>query len=354
MQSTARNCGRSCGSLAKLVALAIGSLCCSPATAAVVYYNAGSGLMTLSNSGANYTAGLGTVQIYVASSAYLPSSLDPLTDWTSQIVSTSTGGNASGNYMGWSFVQAEQNTDALPAGVYNLATLPAGLSPSDFGYYYHSTFPFPLTFSFGPSDTSGAVAFGNIQGGAATPSIVEVIRAVPSEVDWTAAGNGAWATATNWTVAGGSTQRVPLSGDTATFNNGSGTGASISLTASQTAGSLWFNSGSTAYTIAQGGGGSLTLSDTATIWVDAGLHTIAVPLALSGSLTVDTEPAGNVPVNSAGLTVSGQLSGTSALIKMARESSISPIRPIRTTAIHRLPAVRWLRRAGAAWGPAAP
>ena len=316
MQFSVLNCGRSRGFLATVVALAIGSLCCRPAAAAVVYYNAGSGLMTLINSGANYTAGLGTVQIYVASSAYLPSSLDPLTDWTSQIVSTSTGGNAGGNYMGWSFVQAEQNTDALPAGVYNLATLPGGLSPSDFGYYYQTTFPVLQTYSFGPSDTSGAVEFGNIQGGAATPSIVEVSRAVPSEVDWTAAGNGAWATATNWTVAGGSTQRVPHSGDTATFDNGSGTSASISLAGNQTAGSLWFNSGSTVYTIAQGGGGSLTLSNTATIWVDAGLHTIAVPLALSGSLTVDTEPAGNVPVNSAGLTVSGQLSGNSALIKM--------------------------------------
>ena len=90
----------------------------------------------------------------------------------------------------------------------------------------------------------------------------------------------------------------------------------MNLSGSQSVGSLWFNS-SNSYTIAPVSGGTLALGSAATIWIDAGLHTISAPLAMSGSLTVDAQPAGNVAPSSAGLTISGPISGAGALIKIS-------------------------------------
>ncbi len=148
---------------------------------------------------------------------------------------------------------------------------------------------------------------------AITSDVVHLGRAVPSQINWTGASDTSWSTAADWTVAGGATQRVPLPGDTPTFNNPA-LARTVNLNGSQTVGSLWFNS-SNSYSIAPGSGGALALSNTAVIWIDAGLHTITAPLSLGGSLTVDAEPGGNVAPASIGLTISGQVSGNSALIK---------------------------------------
>jgi autotransporter-associated beta strand protein len=144
--------------------------------------------------------------------------------------------------------------------------------------------------------------------GSIIDAIVNMKRSVPAENDWTGAANGSWNTASNWLLS-----HSANSGETAGFVNPLLAGT-VSLNHNQSAGSLWFDSGSP-YTIASGSGGyTLTLSNTADIWIDAGVHTISAPLALSGSLTVDAEPVG-VAASSVGLIVSGQISGNSALIK---------------------------------------
>ena len=253
--------------------MAAGCMCFSPAHAAVVSYYPGSGLLQLDNNGADYSATLGSFQIYLASTANLPSTLDPVWDWTSQIVSTTTGGLAGGNSIDWDNNSSVSN-DVLPAGVYNLAQLAPGLSASAFGYYYHSNVPPPKgsTYSFGPADSAGAVEFGGIQGGAAVPDIVYTQRVVPSQNTWSGpAGGGSWNTANNWSLS-----HSASSGETASFTNTSLAGT-VTLDHNQAAGSLWFNS-SNPYTIAAGSGGyTLTLSNTASIWIDAGLHTISAP-----------------------------------------------------------------------------
>ncbi len=196
----------------------------------------------------------------------------------------------------------------LATGVYTLATLAPDLGNTAFGFNGGSG------FNFGGGNTAGSVLLGD-SGGQTVPDIVHISQSVPAEIDWTGASGGSWGTATNWTVAGGTTQRVPQPGDTPTFNNLALAGT-VNLSGSQSVGSLWFNS-SNSYTIAPVSGGTLALGSAATIWIDAGLHTISAPLAMSGSLTVDAQPAGNVAPSSAGLTISGPISGAGALIKIS-------------------------------------
>ena len=275
-----------------VVALAIGYVFSSPARAAVVYYYPGTGMLTLDNNGADYsqtsgTPTLGSVQIYVAATSDLPATLDPLSDWTSQIVKGS-----SGDYMSWDFIQAEQSTDALAQGVYNLAKLPANLPPSAFGYYYHSNIPPPngVTYSHGPADSSGAVEFGNIQGGALAPDIVYLQRVVPSQNTWTGPVNGSWNTAGNWSLS-----HAASSSETASFTNTSLAGT-VTLDHNQSAGSLWFDSSRPLY---HRGGLRRLHADPRQYGDDLDRRRTArdlraLALTSGGSLTVDAEPAGNV------------------------------------------------------------
>ena len=187
----------------------------------------------------------------------------------------------------------------MPQNVYSLVQLAPGLGNSAFGFSSGRV-------SDGPGNTLGAVSFSDTTG-TSWSDLVNIYVSVPSQINWTSS-SGSWGTSGNWTVPGGSTHRVPLSSDTPSFNTAGGT---VTLNGSQTVGSLWFNS-TNSYTIAPGSG-VLSLSNTgnAYIWVDAGSHTIAAPLSISGSLTVDTEPAASTV-----LTVSGQISGNSAVIKL--------------------------------------
>ena len=181
--------------------------------------------------------------------------------------------------MDYDYTSTAGTNDYLGPNVYNVAQLSAGLSALSFGYSYSQTVPHKITYTDGPNDTTGAVDFFNILGGTLSQGIVTVQRAVPSQINWIGSGSASWSVSSNWSVVGGTLQRVPLSGDTPTFNT---TGGTVNLNANQTVGSLYFNS-SNSYTIAPGtGSNTLTLSNTATIWIDAGLHTIAAPWPSAG------------------------------------------------------------------------
>ena len=129
---------------------------------------------------------------------------------------------------------------------------------------------------------------------------------VPSEDDWTGPACGAWSTSGNWTLAGTTTQRVPRATDTASFVNPALAGT-ISLSGTQNAGSLWFDS-SSPYTLSGGSTAALALSSTGTIWIGAGEHTIAAPLVITGSLTVDAESSAIVGPSCVGLVILSQVS----------------------------------------------
>ena len=162
--------------LAAVAALALGSCLARPAlaTVPVVYYYPGSGLLQLNNTGADYDSTLGGLEIYVAASADLPSTLPALSDWTSNLFTT---GANSGYYMNWDNNSTKPN-DVLPQGIFTLAQLPAGLSTLSFGYSYSKTIP-SIHVNIGSGDTSGAVEFTPIAGGSATPDIVYLQRVVP-------------------------------------------------------------------------------------------------------------------------------------------------------------------------------
>lgn len=87
------------------------------------------------------------------------------------------------------------------------------------------------------------------------------------------------------------------------------TGPTVSLdSATPAVAGITFNNATTSYTIAQGSGGSITLQSGASVAVEAGTHTIAAPLSLSGNTSFDTA-AGTM------LTVSYAISGAGGLTK---------------------------------------
>jgi autotransporter-associated beta strand protein len=291
--------------------MAIAALAClllpQETRSAVVEYFPNSGLLQLDNSGVNYVPTLGSVEVFIQQ---MPPSitLNPVSDWTPVSFSSS-----SDKHIEWAG-NIGNASDALAAGVYPLTTLPTNWGNSNFGNALVSR---GLTYNQGPNNTQGSVLFGDILGefGPATSSSTVVIeRAVPSENDWTGPAAGDWATGGNWTLAASSSvHRTPISADTASFINPSLAGT-ITFSGAQTAGNLWFNSASP-YTIGTSPGSVLNLGSSAAIWIDAGLHTVAAPLSLAGSLTVDAEPATIAAPNSAGITLSGRITGSGALIK---------------------------------------
>ncbi len=265
-----------------------------------VDYYPGSGLLELNNTGTS----LGGVTVYLTLPS-LPSnaSLAVLTGSDSAPWSSNSTPGAGSTTCGEIFWTGNIGTlaDALPQGLFTLTTLPTNLNSSNFGYSY--TGGRGQTYNKSPNDTTGAVSFEDIQSGAATPDIVYIKRSVPLQNTWSGNVSWSWNTPSNWAQSSSASE-------TATFSSLTPSGT-VTLDGNQSAGALWFDS-SSPYTIAAGSGGTLTLGNSASIWVDAGSHTIAAPLSLAGSLTVDTEAVNDVGTS---LTVSGPISGASALIK---------------------------------------
>ncbi len=144
------------------VAVLVGALSLpAQAQTPIVTYYPGSGALSLNDSGANSDPNLYGLTVYVATPSDLPTSgtLATLSDWSSGTASTQTGGNV----MNWGSVSSgTTETDALPAGVYNLAQLPTGLSALAFGYSYSQHTPFGTqTYIYGPDDSPGAVVFND-------------------------------------------------------------------------------------------------------------------------------------------------------------------------------------------------
>jgi len=260
--------------------------------------------------------GLESIQLYLAD-GLAPASI-PVQQWMSThgweafsygVNVPSTGAGSAPDEIDW--IEGASGS-ALPTGTYVLGVFP-GWTASSFGSASGLTVDGPLDSS---NNRIGAVTvFSNA--GQSDLQSVAVINAIPSENDWIGASGGLWGVAGNWSLSSGtSTHRVPTSTDTATFGNqygnlSVGAGGVVNVIDTQSVGSLAFNC-SNSYTIqaTSGTSGMLSLSNTANITVDAGVHTIAVPLALSGSLTVDAEGNG-----AAGLVISAQISGTSNLVK---------------------------------------
>ncbi len=291
-------------------------------SAVEVTYNVNTGVLSLADSGSNYNATLSNLAVYLANSGefvsqtQLTSVSSPPSNpkaWTDKTVFKAQDIELDWNKFGYS--NTSGGLDQLNQGNCTIAQLQTGLSASAFGYNLGPG------YVNGPNDTTGAVFLGYQAGlGTATVNssandIVYIIRSPAGQDNWTG-GNGSWATAGNWTDTSGTIHQLPASTGTPCFLS-LAQASTVTLNGNQSAGSLWFDS-SNACTIAPGtGSNTLTLSNTATIWIDAGLHTISAPLALAGgSLTVDAEPAGNVAPASTGLTVSGQITGSSALVKM--------------------------------------
>ena len=136
----------------------------------IVTYYPGSGVLSLNDSGSNSDPNLYGLTVYVATASDLPTSgtVATLYDWSSGTASSPTGGNV----MNWGSVSSgTTETDALPAGVYNLAQLPTGLSTLAFGYSYSESTPFGTqTYLYGPDDSPGAVVFSNFSGATWTQS----------------------------------------------------------------------------------------------------------------------------------------------------------------------------------------
>ena len=126
-----------------------------------------------------------------------------------------------------------------------------------------------------------------------------------SSVASTWGGSGAWIDS-----VGGGTIAAPgtrgIAGDTVLFAAATGPAVSLNGATPALAGITFDNT--TSYTIAQGSGGSITLQSGASVAVQAGTHTIAVPLGLSGSTGFDTAA-------SSMLTVSYAISGAGGLTK---------------------------------------
>jgi len=130
---------------------------------------------------------------------------------------------------------------------------------------------------------------------------------------WSSASNGSWGTLANanWNDAGvhaapGTFGTSFDNVDTAVFD-GTGAGQTISLDGTSPSVKALNFSGATAYTVAQGSGGTLVLksdSGTANISATSGGHTISAPLQLDNNGSVAVTNLGDT------LTVSGAISGS--------------------------------------------
>ena len=132
---------------------------------------------------------------------------------------------------------------------------------------------------------------------------------------WNSDGSGSWADFNKWQALGGAPgldANFP-SGDTASFGTvGSTAAPAVSLDGQSPSLSGLAFSGTQSYTLAQGTGGTLTLSNIsgpATIGV-AGNHAISAPIRLTSSVSVSTNGSGD------SLIISGAISGSGGLNMM--------------------------------------
>jgi fibronectin-binding autotransporter adhesin len=123
---------------------------------------------------------------------------------------------------------------------------------------------------------------------------LEIVSAAAGAV-WNNGAGGSWTTPGNWTPSG-----VP-SGGTVTFPELGATSAiTVNLDGPQSAGALVF-SASEGYVLAAGNSGTLTLSNSASITVLSGTHTISAPVEIAGG-GLDIAAS-----NSSSLTISGNI-----------------------------------------------
>jgi autotransporter-associated beta strand protein len=133
----------------------------------------------------------------------------------------------------------------------------------------------------------------------------------PPVTQWASAAGGSWATAGNWSA--GLPNSAVVRADFLASPGLSSPGT-ITLDGSRTVGQMTFDSPQ-GYTITAGsGGGTLTIDDSAdgtpapTIIVNAGSHTVAVPVALATGVTINTAAGG-------ALSLSGPVTGAGGITK---------------------------------------
>ncbi|HEV7868143.1 MAG TPA: autotransporter-associated beta strand repeat-containing protein, partial [Chthoniobacteraceae bacterium] len=133
-----------------------------------------------------------------------------------------------------------------------------------------------------------------------------VISATARLSNWILTTGGSWANAASWSNGIPNAQN-----DGANFTAGLSAPGTITLDGSKTVGTIQLNNPS-AYTIAQGAGGSLILDsggNAAAITVLNGSHTISAPVTLTSNTSVEVTTSTDM------LTISGSISGNGTLAK---------------------------------------
>ena len=114
-----------------------------------------------------------------------------------------------------------------------------------------------------------------------------VVAAVGSSSGtWANSSGGTWSTPGNWQGS------VPASGGTAAFGSVISNPATITLDTSPTLSALVFDNSANGYTIAGSGSNTLMLSNSGSIAVISGTHSISAPIMLAGSLAVSMTSGG--------------------------------------------------------------
>ena len=183
-------------------------------------------------------------------------------------------------------------------GVYNLIGYSGAIGGSGVGALSLANSPVVgKTYTFGSA------------GGFVTLTVADSAAAVNY---WNADSDGSWGTGADWSVGS-----APNTAGTFAALGGGGTPITaprtITVASAYTVGTLSFNNATSAYTLADGGGGSLILdgdSASASVTATAGSHGIAVPLVTNSfGATFSTVGAADT------LTVSGVISGNGKLTK---------------------------------------
>jgi fibronectin-binding autotransporter adhesin len=145
---------------------------------------------------------------------------------------------------------------------------------------------------------------------------LEIVNATISAM-WTQPAGGSWTMGSNW-----SSNPTPPTSGTVTFSElGAPSAITVTLDGPQSAGALVF-SASEGYLLAAGNNGTLTLSNSASITVLSGTHTISAPVEIAlGSLVISASNASSVNISGnisddnghESLTLMGDGSGTLVL-----------------------------------------
>jgi autotransporter-associated beta strand protein len=222
------------------------------------------------------------------------------------IIQFGTDGTANGGGQeAQTVANSEVNLD-IPAGTYHL-TIPliAIFDPVSF----NSNVPFSTIFNANNGElmpTSFEFYINKSLTSGYTTYIDNVTAIGPSvNATWSNSTGGSWSNSGFWN---GGIPQQPL--DTANLNTAIGANSTIDLDGNRAMAALNINS-SNQYTIAQGSGGTLTLdaggSNTSTITVSNGSHTISAPVDFNTSTTVTVNNSGNT------LNITGPITGIGGL-----------------------------------------